>query len=154
MTPHMLLALTWQLPAAFTAVPLVHRLLPFKLSSRALPLFYFLVTWLCMALPDSACLALGAAGLLSMIQIRLGENLANSPGPDMAEVANRIALAWDYIVTHLPQLPVKGKQVHSIHDAVEDDNPDDEESEDEQTAYQEPPQDARATVVSRIPHLD
>lgn len=153
MTHEMILALAWQVPAAFTAVPMVARMLPFKLPERAIPLMYFLVTWLCMVLPGSACLALGVAGLMSMLHVRLGEKVANVPPPDMAEVANKLALGWDYIVTHLPQLPVKGNRVSIVHDGPEDATSEDDGPEDENPGFQEPPPDSRPSVVSRIPPL-
>ena len=136
--------LAWQLPAVFTAVPMVHRLLPFRLPARALPLFYFIVALVVMALPGSVCIALGAAGLVSMIHIRLGENLANDAPPDMEEVMNKLALAWDYIVTHLPGKPVVPKPGAILHDSSEDDN----------TEYAEPPSPPEGRVVPHIPHLD
>lgn len=150
MTHDMLLHLLYQLPAAFTAVPMLARLLPFKLAERAIPLFYFLVCLLVMAMPGSVCLALGAAGLMSMLHVRLGERVSDIPGPDMAEVANKLALGWDYILTHLPRyLIIPVSKAHSLHDAVEDDN-----SEDDSQAYQEPPHPPEATIAQRIPHLD
>jgi hypothetical protein len=144
MTHAQLLALTWQVPAIFTAVPLVHRLLPFKLAARAMPLFYFLVSVLVMTLPGSVCLALGAAGLVSMLHSRVGVSLSTEPGPDMEAVANWIAVAWDYMVTHLPVLPTnKSKQVTIVDDDPEDGN----------TEYAEPPKPPERPIAQRIPHL-
>lgn len=147
------LFLLWTLPAGFTAVPMVNRLLPFKLPERAIPLFYFLVVLLCMFLPCRVDLALGAAGLLSMIHLRFGESLAKTEPPDMSEVANHLALAWDYMVTHLPLLPVKGKQVTIVHDDSEDGNPEDEDTEDDNPDYQEPPHPPEEPIARRIEHL-
>ena len=90
--------LAWQVPALFTAVPMVARLLPFKLPERAIPLLYVVVALIVFALPAEVCLAMGAAGLVSMIHVRLGENLAAIPAPDMPGVANKLALAWDRLV--------------------------------------------------------
>lgn len=133
---------------------MVARLLPFKLAERAIPLFYVLVSLLVMAMPGSVCLALGAAGLLSMIHVRLGERIADIPGPDMTETANKIALGWDYIVTHLPVLPVRGKQLIMIDGELVDVNPEHDETEDDNQDYQEPPHPPEAKIAQRIPHLD
>ena len=140
--------LIYQLPAVFTAVPMVHRLLPFKLAARAIPLFYFIVALVVMALPSSVCVALGAAGLVSMLHIRLGENLANAEPPDMSEVMNKLALAWDHMVISLPRfliVPVNGKvpETAMIHDDSEDDNP----------VFAEPPSPPEGKIPQRIPHL-
>jgi hypothetical protein len=143
MTPH-LLALLWQVPAIFTAVPMVHRLLPFKLPERAIGLFYVLMSVVVMALPGSLCLSLAAAGLVSFLHNRIGVRLSAEAPPDMAEVANKLALAWDYIVTHLPVLPVKVQQAPMV-----DDNP-----EDVKEPYQEPPSPPEDRIRSHIPHLD
>jgi hypothetical protein len=62
----------------------------------------------------------------------------------MAEVANKLALAWDYIVTHLPVLPVKGQQAPTVHD----------DAEDGKEPYQEPPSAPEGKIPQRIPHLD
>lgn len=147
MTTDTLLALLWQVPALFTAVPMLHRLLPFRLAERAIPLFYVLVSVLVMALPGSLCLALGAAGLVSFLHNRIGLRLAVEAPPDMPEVVNKLALAWDYIVTHLPRSwppGTTGKQEPIVHDDGEDDNP----------AYQEPPSPPKDRIRSHIPHLD
>lgn len=136
--------LLYQLPAIFTAVPMLHRLLPFRLAERAIPLFYVIVSVLVMALPGSLCLALGAAGLVSYLHNRIGVRLTAESPPDMAEVANKLALAWDYIVTHLPALPVKGQQEPIVHDSPEDGK----------EAYQEPPSPPEERIRSHIPHLD
>lgn len=144
------MSLLWQIPAIFTAVPMVARLWPVKLAARAVPLLYFAVSVVVMALPGSVCLALGAAGLVSMVHVRLGENVAATDPPDMQEVAGKLAVAWDYIVTHLPEIPGTRLHARSIHDSPEDDNPEDTGPE----AYQEPPRPPEATVVSRIPPLN
>ena len=141
--------LLYQLPAIFTAVPMVHRLLPFRLAERAIPLFYVIVSVLVMALPGGLCLALGAAGLVSYLHNRIGVRLSAEAPPDMAEVANKLALTWDYIVTHLPSrflIPVRpgGNQDSTVDDS----------SEDVKEAYQEPPSPPEARVAQRIPHLD
>lgn len=142
-----LLPLLWQLPAIFTAVPMAARLLPFKLAARAIPLFYFIVSVVVMALPGRLCLALGAAGLISMLHVRLGENLTATDPPDMKEVANKLALAWDHIVLTLPRflvIPVNGRNTDlTVHDGSEDGN----------EAYQEPPSPPEAKRASRIPAL-
>jgi hypothetical protein len=147
MTPH-LLALLWQVPAIFSAVPMIHRLLPFRLAERAIPLFYVLVSVLVMALPGSLCLALGAAGLVSYLHNQIGVRLSAEAPPDMAEVANKLAVAWDYIVTHLQMLPVNRATPAAYETTVDDD------SEDVKEAYQEPPSPPEARVAQRIPHLD
>lgn len=144
MTTDTLLALLWQVPAIFTAVPMLHRLLPFRLAERAIPLFYVLVSVLVMALPGSLCLALGAAGLVSFLHNRIGLRLAVEAPPDMAEVVNKLALAWDYIVTHLPVLPVGTQQSPTVDDGPED----------VKEAYQEPPSPPEDRIRSHIPHLD
>src|ERR1700761_9522886 len=139
--------LLWQLPAIFTAVPMLARLLPFRLPARAVPLFYFIIALIVMAVPGYVCLALGAAGLISAIHLRLGEKLTAIDPPDMSEVANKLALAWDYIVTHLPdrlRLSHKTSEVPSVDDSPEDDNLD----------YAEPPRPPEAKITQRIPHLD
>lgn len=123
---------------------MVHRLLPFKLPERSIGLFYVLMSVLVMALPGSLCLALAAAGLVSFLHNQIGVRLSSETPPDMAEVANKLALAWDYIVTHLPTLPVNGQQEPIVHDNPEDDK----------EAYQEPPSPPEARVAQRIPHLD
>lgn len=123
---------------------MVHRLLPFKLPERAIGLFYVIVSVLVMALPGSLCLALAAAGLVSFMHNRIGVRLSAETPPDMTEVANKLALAWDYIVTHLPVLPVKGQQESMVHDSAKDDK----------EAYQEPPSPPEHKRRSYIPHLD
>lgn len=145
--------LLWICPAIFTAVPMVARLLPFKLPQRAIPLLYFLVAMLCMVLPCRVDLALGAAGLISMIHLRFGESLANVEPPDMQAVANTLALGWDYIVMHLPLLPVKGQRIVMVDASEEDDKSEDEDAEDENTEYQEPPQPPPQPITQRIAHL-
>ena len=145
-------SLAWQLPAMFTAVPMLHRLLPFKLPERAYPLFYFLVCLVVMFLPGRIDLALGAAGLLSMIHIRLGEHLSHVEPPDMQEVANKAALAWDYIAVHLlssrwPSLRRPGGKAPVSHDSPDDATPEDD------TGYQEPPKVPDEPIARTIPHL-
>jgi hypothetical protein len=144
MTNAMLLHLLYQVPAIFTAVPMVHRLLPFKLPERAIALFYVLVSVLVMALPGSLCLSLAAAGLVSFLHNRIGVRLSTETPPDMAEVANKLALAWDYIVTHLPVLPVKIQQPPTV----------DEDPEDVKEPYQEPPSPPEDRIRNHIPRLD
>lgn len=126
---------------------MVHRMLPVKLAQRAIPLFYFIVSLAVMALPGRVDLALGAAGLISMIHVRLGENLAHGDPPDMQEVFGKLYLGWDYIVKYLQTLPVSRVRPVSkeptVHDDAEDDNP----------GYQEPPSPPEAKKVSRIPQL-
>jgi hypothetical protein len=144
--------LLWQIPAVFTAVPMAARMLPCRLAARAVPLFYFIVAVVVMALPGGICLALGAAGLVSMIHVRLGENISATDPPDMKEVAGKLALGWDYIVTHLQMLPWSrvdpGFRSRSIHDSPDDDNPDDNNRE-----YHDPPRPPGPPPVSRIPPL-
>jgi len=137
------LPLLWQVPAIFTAVPMVHRLLPFRLAERAIPLFYVLVSVVVMALPGSLCLALGAAGLVSFLHNQIGVRLSAEAPPDMSEVANKLALAWDYIAVHLPKLAVSATN-DTVHDGPEDVN----------EAYQEPPSPPEGRITQRIPHLD
>lgn len=137
--------LLYQLPAIFTAVPMLHRLLPFRLAERAIPLFYVIVSILVMAMPGGLCLALGAAGLVSYLHNRIGVRLSAEGPPDMAEVANKIALAWDYAVTRTSWIKVP---VPSNVTTVDDD------AEDVKEAYQEPPSPPEARVAQRIPHLD
>lgn len=147
------ITLLWICPAIFTAVPMIGRLLPFKLPPRAIPLLYFLVALLCMFLPCRVDLALGAAGLISMFHVRLGESLAEVEAPDMAAVANGLALAWDYMVTHLPLLPVKGTKTVIVHDDLDDDNTEDDDPGDDNQDYQEPPKPPDQPIARRIPHL-
>jgi hypothetical protein len=153
-----LLPLLWQLPAIFTAVPLVHRLLPFKLAARAIPLFYTIVSLVVMAVPDRLSLALAAAGLVSLAHNRLGILLAKDPPPDMKlvreTVSNWSALAWDYIVTHLP---VSGFAPGSVSRASRDQDPtvhdDSEDDKSEDDSYQEPPKAPPDKIPQRIAHL-
>lgn len=147
------LFLLWVLPAGFTAVPMLHRLLPFKLPDRAIPLFYFLVVLLCMFLPCRVDLALGAAGLLSILHLRFGESLAKTEPPNMSEVANHLALGWDYFVTHLPTFGSKSPKTLTVHDDDEDDKPSDDVLDDDNTEYQEPPHPPPEPTLRRIPHL-
>jgi hypothetical protein len=145
-------ALAWQLPAMFTAVPMLHRLLPFKLPERCYPLFYFLVCFVVIFLPGRVDLALGAAGLLSMIHVRLGEHMHQVDPPDMKEVANKLALGWDYIVTYLQRAPWSRispatRKAPTVHDRPDDDNSDDGSAD-----YQEPPSPPEQPIA-RIPRL-
>ena len=78
------LSLAWQVPALFTAVPMVARLLPVKLPERAIPLLYVVVALIVFALPAEVCLAMGAAGVVSMVHVRLGENLTAIDPPGYA----------------------------------------------------------------------
>lgn len=138
--------LLWQLPAIFAAVPMAHRLLPFAVPARARPLMYFVVSLVVMLMPGRVDLALGAAGLISMLHIRLGENPAHVAPPDMKEVANKLALGWDYLVkktTSAIRLPVTSKEI------IVDDG-----SGDVNEAYQEPPPPPEHQIRQHIPHLD
>lgn len=143
--------LLYQLPAIFTAAPMVARLLPFRLPKRVVPLFYFIVSLVVMLMPGRVDLALGAAGLISMLHLRLGENLANGEPPDMKEVANTLALGWDYIVTRLQALPISRVgpgtghlDAPTVHDGTEDGK----------EAYPEPPSPPEERIRNHIPHLD
>ena len=146
------LSLAWQVPALFTAVPMVARLLPVKLPERAIPLLYVVVALIVFALPAEVCLAFGAAGLVSMIHVRLGENLAAIPAPDMPEVVGKLALAWDRLVQGfgylLAVVPLGDKHAKSIHDSPDDDDP-----RHDQEKYPEPPRPPETRPVSRIPSL-
>lgn len=146
-----LLPLVWQLPAVFTAVPLVHRLLPFKLAARAIPLFYSVVALIVMSLPDRLDLALAAAGLISLIHNRMGLRLSEDPAPDMQKViesvSNAAALTWDYIVTNLQRLPlVVPPKAPTVHDKPGDDKPEHEE-------HPDPPAPPEGRIPQRIPRL-
>jgi hypothetical protein len=149
MTTH--LDLLWQLPAVFTAVPLVHRLLPFKLAARAIPLFYAIVSLVVMAMPDRVDLALAAAGLISLIHNRMGLRLSEDPPPDMKQVreavSNAGALAWDYIVSYLQ----KARTAGSSQEPIVHDKPDDDNSEHEE--FPDPPKPPEGKVTQRIPRL-
>ena len=149
MTHDMLLHLLYQVPAIFTAVPMVHRLLPFKLPERAIGLFYVLVSVLVMAMPGSLCLALAAAGLVSYLHNSIGVRLSTEAPPDMAEVANKLALTWDYIVTHLPKFPVIPVPPGSNQEPIVHDEP-----EDGKEPYQEPPSPPEDRIRKHIPKLD
>lgn len=145
------LPLLWQVPAVFTAVPMVARLWPVKLAPRAIPLFYFIVALVVMALPGRVDLALAAAGLVSILHQHVGVKLSAEEPPDMKEVANNLALAWDYIAPHLPvsywplTWPPK-RQALSVDDTPEDGNPEHED-------YQEPPVAPEGKIPQRIAHL-
>lgn len=141
-----LLPLVWQLPAIFTAVPMVSRLLPFKLAARAIPVFYFTVSLIVMAMPGRVDLALAAAGLISMLHLRLGENLTSTEPLDIKEVGNALFLAWDYIVTRLQELPVSRVKASKVHESPEDVKPKDD-------SYQEPPRPPADKKLDRIPRL-
>ena len=123
-----------------------------KLPERAIPLLYVVVALIVFALPAEVCLAMGAAGLVSMVHVRLGENLAAIPAPDMPEVVNKLALAWDRLVQGygylLAVVPLGDKHATSIHDSPEDDDP-----EHDQQEYPEPPRPPESRPVSRIPPL-
>src|SRR6185437_2036543 len=149
MTTH--LDLLWQIPAVFTAVPLVHRMLPFKLAARAIPLFYAIVSLVVMALPDRLDLALAAAGLISLIHNRMGLRLSEDPPPDMKQVreavSNASALTWDYIVTYLQKVRKSGpSQEPIVHDDSDDDKSEHEE-------FPDPPKPPEGHVTQRIPRL-
>lgn len=148
------LSLLWQVPAIFTAVPLVHRMLPFKLAARAIPLFYAIVSLVVMTMPDRLDLALAAAGLVSLAHNRMGIRLAQDPPPDMKlvreTVANWSALTWDYISTRLPR-SLASRLEPILDDKPGDGNPEDASSKDEH--YQEPPKPPDGKVPPRIPHL-
>jgi hypothetical protein len=136
--------LLYQLPAIFAAVPMVHRLLPFSVAARAVPLMYFLVALVVMALPGSVCVALGAAGLIAMLHVRLGEHPSKVSPPDMEEVLNKFALAYDYIVGHLLVLTDRSKQEPIVDDSPEDGKPE----------HAEPPPPLEHPIRQHIPHLD
>ena len=144
------LSLAWQVPALFTAVPMVARLLPFKLPERAIPLLYVVVALIVFALPAEMCLAFGAAGLVSMIHVRLGENLTAIDPPDMPKVANNLAVAWDWLVTwqRLSWSRAIPRKSASLDDILEDDD-----SGHDQGEYPEPPRPPESRPVSRIPPL-
>ena len=147
------MSLLWIAPAIFTAVPMVGRMLPFKLPERAIPLFYFLVVLLCMFLPCRVDLALGAAGLLSILHLRFGESLAKAEPPNMSEVANHLALVWDYMITRLPRKSGWGSRSLIVHDEDEDVESEDDALDDDNTEYQEPPHPPDEPTLRRIPHL-
>jgi len=145
------LPLVYQVPAIFTAVPLVHRMLPFRLAARAIPLFYAIVSLVIMTMPGRLDLALAAAGLVSYVHNRMGLRLAEDGPPDMKlvreTITNWTALAWDYIAVHLPGSPSGSlSQDPTVHEDSEDDN-----SEHEQ--YQEPPKAPPEKIPQRIPRL-
>ena len=146
------LSLAWQVPALFTAVPMVARLLPFKLPERAIPLLYVVVALIVFSLPAEVCLAFGAAGLVSLVHARLGESVAAIPAPDMPEVVNKLAVAWDRLVQGygylLAVVPLGDKHATIIHDSPDDDDPGHDQGK-----YPEPPRPPESRPVSRIPSL-
>ena len=146
------LSLAWQVPALFTAVPMVARLLPLNCPSRAVRVLYVVVALIVFALPAEMCLAMGAAGLISMIHVRLGENLASIPAPDMPGVVGKLALAWDRLAQGygylLAVVPLGDKHATSIHDSQDDDD-----TEHDQQEYPEPPRPPESRPVPRIPRL-
>lgn len=158
MTTEAFIALAWQLPAGFTAVPLVHRLLPFRLPVRAIPLFYFLVLLVVLFLPVRIDLALGAAGLLTILHGRLGLELAGAEPPDMAKVRERageavsyLALGYALLAERFPALHLPVRAVRPAHASVEDGG-----AKDDDVGYQEPPSPpspASSPVVQRIARL-
>ncbi len=138
------LSLAWQVPAIFTAVPMVHRLLPFRLAARAIPLFYVIVSVLTMLLPTQVCLAMGAAGLVSWVHARMGLGLSDDPGPDMNETIGKLMTWWESVVTYLQTLPWS-----RVRPAPKDASPEDGDTEDDILPFQEPPR----PVTRRIPPL-
>lgn len=151
-----LLPLLWQIPAVFTAVPLVHRLLPFRLAARAIPLFYTVISWLVMMMPDRIDLGLAAAGLITLLHRRLGVTLATEEPADVQVLvtwlrdtyqvmANLLVLGYDYASRAAP------RNTHLVQDPTVHDKPEDGKPEDD--GYQEPPKAPPGKITQRIPHL-
>lgn len=150
------LDLLWQIPAIFTAVPMVHRLLPFKLSARAIPLFYAVISWIVMAMPDRIDLGLAAAGLVTILHQRVGLSLSTAEPADV-----QVAVSWcrsaystmaNLLVLGLDSLSVavRPSQRPIVDDSPDDDKPGDDDPEhDEHPDPPHPP----PNPVSRIPRL-
>lgn len=150
---HELLALLWQLPAIFTAVPLVHRLLPFKLAARAIPLFYSVVSLLVMLLPGRVCLALAAAGLVTILHSKVGLSLSAEEPPDMQAVTARLRTAYDTIsgllVLGYERLFLAAAGIPQV--PIVDDKPGDDNLEHDE--HPDPPRPPQARITQRIPHI-
>jgi hypothetical protein len=150
------LQLAWQIPAIFTAVPMVARMLPFKLALRAVPLFYAIVSLVVMTMPDRIDLALAAAGLVTLLHNRVGVSVAGEEPPDMQAVGARLrsgyavtvyllSTAYDTISTwwmtgHL------SLRSPTVHDGPDDGKPRDDD-------YQEPPPPPAEGIPKHIPDL-
>lgn len=151
--------LAWQIPAIFTAVPMVARMLPFRLAPRAVPLFYFLVSLVVMALPDRIDLALAAAGLVTLLHQRVGLRVTGEEPPDMQEVAAKLRRGYATTVYLLSSgydrlALLAGRLsgwVPTLPDPPDDGKPDDDSSEDED--YQEPPVPPPGRIPKHIPDL-
>lgn len=150
------LPLVWQLPAIFTAVPLVHRLLPFKLAARAIPLFYAVISWLVMAMPDRIDLGLAAAGIVTILHRKFGLSLSTEEPADV-----QVAVAWCrnayQVMTNLLvlgfdslSLATRPSKDPTVHPDPGDGNPGDESPEHDE--HPEPPK-APPEVIRRIQHL-
>lgn len=148
-----LLPLLWQVPAIFTAVPMIARLLPFKLATRAIPLFYTLVSLVVMTMPDRLDLALAAAGLVSYLHQHVGVRLSAEEPPDMQEVADKLRRGYDVMANLLVMgyervsraAPRNSVQDPTLHDEPDDGNPEHE--------YSEPPKAPPEKIPKHIPRL-
>lgn len=152
------LALAWQIPAVFTAVPMLARLWPTKLALRAIPLFYFLVSLVVMAMPDRIDMALAAAGLVTLLHSRVGLRLGGEEPPDLRATAAKLRTGYATTVYLLSSgydwLSLTAGRlsgyVPTVHDPPVDGNPEDGEPG---IDYQEPPQAPPDAVPKHIPDL-
>jgi hypothetical protein len=144
--------LLWQVPAIFTAVPMVHRLLPFKLAARAIPLFYAVISWLVMAMPDRIDLGLAAAGLVTLLHNRVGLSLSTEQPADLAvaktwlretyaSISGLLVLGYEWVAATRPAV-----QDETVHD-------DDEDGKSEHEKFPDPPKPPPGNVPQRIPRL-
>lgn len=152
------LPLAWQIPAIFTAVPMVARLLPFKLALRAVPLFYTVISLLVMTMPDRIAMAMAAAGLVTLLHHRVGVSVTDGEPPDMREVSAKLRRAYATTVYLLSSaydwLAVQAGRLsgmeQTIHGGPDDVNPEDGVPGKD---YSEPPPAPPEAVPKHIPDL-
>jgi hypothetical protein len=152
------LSLAWQIPAVFTAVPMLARLWPTTLAPRAIPLFYFLVSLAVMAMPDRINFALAAAGLVTLLHSKVGLRLGGEEPPDLRAAAAKLRSAYAvtaYLLSSgYDQLALLAGRLSgytpTIHDVPEDGKPEDGEPGKD---YQEPPPAPPDRVPKHIPEL-
>lgn len=137
------LALAWQLPALFTAVPVVNGLLPVKVTERVVPLLYFLVALVVMVLPTIVCLALGAAGVVTLLHRFSGYSALSVPDPEVKRMWQALGEGYALLATRFPAIPWPTKHVTINHGDDQDEHP----------GIPEPPPPPAAKNLQRIARL-
>lgn len=118
------LHLLYQIPAIFTACAALYYVLPFKLHARLLPLYMVVVSFFVMMLPVHYCLALGVAGLVTLLHKWFGVRFAQEEAPDVKGLWDKGVSAYGWLLSKIPErLQWPGRQTTYVHDDAEHDDP-------------------------------